>query len=41
MNTPYYIIYEERLLRNINLILRVSRESGAKIIMAFEANALW
>ena len=41
MNTPYYIIYEERLLRNINLILRVSRESGAKIIMAFKANALW
>lgn len=41
MKTPYYIIYEERLRRNLNLISRVSRESGAKIIMAFKANALW
>ncbi|MBQ7690428.1 MAG: carboxynorspermidine decarboxylase [Muribaculaceae bacterium] len=41
MNTPYYIIYEERLRRNLNLILRVARDSGAKIIMAFKANALW
>lgn len=41
MNTPYYIVYEDRLRRNLNLITRVSRESGAKIIMAFKANALW
>ena len=39
--TPYYIVYEEKLRRNLNLISRVSRESGAKIIMAFKANALW
>ncbi len=39
--TPYYIVYEERLRRNLDLITRVSRESGAKIIMAFKANALW
>ena len=41
MNTPYYIIYEERLRRNLNTIMRVSHASGAKIIMAFKANALW
>ena len=41
METPYYIVYEEKLRRNLDLITRVSRESGAKIIMAFKANALW
>lgn len=41
MNTPYYIVYEEKLRHNLDLITRVSRESGAKIIMAFKANALW
>lgn len=41
MDTPYYIVYEEKLRRNLDLITRVSRESGAKIIMAFKANALW
>lgn len=41
MNTPYYIVYEEKLRRNLNLITRVMQESGAKIIMAFKANALW
>lgn len=41
MKTPYYIVYEEKLRRNLNLILRVSREADVKIIMAFKANALW
>lgn len=39
--TPYYIVYEERLRRNLDLITEVSRRSGAEIIMAFKANALW
>lgn len=39
--TPYYIVYEEKLRRNLSLIDRVAKESGAKIIMAFKANALW
>lgn len=39
--TPYYIVYEDRLRRNLELISEVSRRSGAKIIMAFKANALW
>lgn len=39
--TPYYIVYEDRLRRNLELITDVSKRSGAKIIMAFKANALW
>ncbi len=41
LQTPYYIVYEDKLRRNLDLITRVMRESGAKIIMAFKANALW
>ena len=41
LRTPYYIVYEEKLRRNLNVILRVSREADVKIIMAFKANALW
>lgn len=39
--TPYYIVYEERMRRNLELITRVEREAGVRIIMAFKANALW
>lgn len=39
--TPYYIVYESKLRRNIELIKQVSERSGAEIIMAFKANALW
>ena len=39
--TPYYIVYEERLRRNLDLITQVARDAGVKIIMAFKANALW
>lgn len=39
--TPYFIVYEDRLRKNLSLISEVSRRSGAKIIMAFKANALW
>lgn len=39
--TPYYIVYEERMRRNLELICRVEREAGVNIIMAFKANALW
>lgn len=41
MNTPYYIVYEEKLRKNLELISDVARRSGAEIIMAFKANALW
>lgn len=39
--TPFYIVYETRLRRNLELINRVEREAGVNIIMAFKANALW
>ncbi|MBP5560726.1 MAG: carboxynorspermidine decarboxylase [Muribaculaceae bacterium] len=39
--TPYYIVYEEKLRRNLDLITRVAREAQVEIIMAFKANALW
>ena len=38
---PYFIIYESKLRRNLDLISRVSREANVKIIMAFKANAAW
>lgn len=39
--TPYYIVYEDKLRRNLDLITSVARRAGVKIIMAFKANALW
>lgn len=41
LKTPYYIVYEDRLRRNLELIKRVSENAGVNIIMAFKANALW
>lgn len=39
--TPFYIVYEDKLRRNLSLINRVELEAGVNIIMAFKANALW
>lgn len=39
--TPYYIVYEEKLRRNLDLIASVAEKTGVDIIMAFKANALW
>ena len=39
--TPFYIVYEDRMRRNLELITCVEREAGVNIIMAFKANALW
>ena len=41
MQTPVYILEETLLRRNLTLIQRVARESGAEIILAFKAFALW
>lgn len=41
MNTPYYIVYEVKLRKNLDLITQVMKRAGVKIIMAFKANALW
>lgn len=39
--TPAFVVYEDRLRRNLALITDVERRAGVKIIMAFKANALW
>ena len=39
--TPFYIVYEDKLRKNLSLIRDVAERSGAHIIMAFKANALW
>ncbi|MCM1163769.1 MAG: carboxynorspermidine decarboxylase [Muribaculaceae bacterium] len=39
--TPFYIVYEQRMRRNLELINRVEKEAEVNIIMAFKANALW
>ena len=39
--TPYYIVYEDRLNSNLELIDTVRKRAGIEIIMAFKANALW
>lgn len=39
--TPFYVVYLNKIERNLKLIDDVSRRAGVKIIMAFKANALW
>lgn len=39
--TPFYIVYEDRLRRNLSLIRYVAERADVDIIMAFKANALW
>ncbi len=41
LNTPYYIVYEDKLRHNLDIITDVANRAGVKIIMAFKANALW
>ncbi len=41
LQTPYYIVDETRLRRNLELIKGVEQRAGVTIIMAFKANALW
>lgn len=38
---PYYLLEESLLRRNLSLIKHVADESGAEIILAFKAFALW
>lgn len=41
MATPIYIIEEQKLRRNLQLIADVAREADVEIILAFKAFALW
>lgn len=39
--TPFYIVYEDKLRSNLEIIKRVAELADVDIIMAFKANALW
>jgi carboxynorspermidine decarboxylase len=39
--SPCYVLDEERLRNNLDLISRTGREAGVKIILAFKAFAMW
>lgn len=39
--TPYYIVYEEKLRNNMRILKSAKEKAGINIIMAFKANALW
>ncbi len=39
--TPAYVVYDDRLRKNLDIITDVERRAGVDIIMAFKANALW
>lgn len=41
IDTPYFIVYEDFLRRNLRIINDVEHRAGVNIIMAFKANALW
>lgn len=41
MATPYYLLEESLLRRNLSLIKDVADRSGAEVILAFKAFALW
>lgn len=41
IQTPYYLLEERLLRRNLSLIKDVATQSGAEIILAFKAFALW
>lgn len=41
IDTPYYIVYEDRLRANLEKLKRVAEAADVKIIIAFKANALW
>lgn len=41
IQTPCYVMEEDLLRRNLTLIKHIAEESGAEIILAFKAFALW
>lgn len=40
-DTPYYLIDENRLLRNLAIIRRVREQSGARVLLALKCFAAW
>lgn len=41
LNTPYYIIDEKRLLRNLQIMQQIREQSGAKSVLALKCFSTW
>jgi carboxynorspermidine decarboxylase len=41
LETPYYLIDKQKLLRNLQIIQRVRESSGAKVLLALKCFATW
>lgn len=41
IKTPCFLIYEDKVRSNLALIDEVRKKTGAEIVMAFKANAVW
>ena len=41
LTTPYYLIHEKNLLRNLKIINHVRKNSGAKIVLALKCFSTW
>lgn len=41
MQTPYYLLEEAKLRKNLSLIASISEQAGVEFILAFKAYALW
>jgi carboxynorspermidine decarboxylase len=41
MNTPYYLIDERKLLRNLRIMRRVREASGARSVLALKCFSTW
>ncbi|MCK9573440.1 MAG: carboxynorspermidine decarboxylase [Candidatus Omnitrophica bacterium] len=39
--TPYYLIYESKLLKNLKIIERIKKASGAKFVLALKCFSTW
>ena len=41
LSTPYYIIDEKRLLRNLQIMQQIRQQSGAKSVLALKCFSTW
>ena len=41
LQTPCYVVNQDRLEENLNILGRVQNESGAKVLLAFKGFAMW
>ncbi len=39
--SPCYVLDEKKLVQNLEIIQRVQKETGVKIVLAFKAFAMW